>query len=80
MNIVVLGASGRIGRAILQEFIDQSSVLTAVSRFVKQSSPAHSQIRWVSMDAHDVSGHHALFLHADIVIDARNQRYDDWSD
>ncbi|SMC03874.1 Nucleoside-diphosphate-sugar epimerase [Sulfobacillus thermosulfidooxidans DSM 9293] len=79
MNIVVLGASGRIGRAILQEFNDQSSVLTAVSRFVKQSSPVHSQIRWVSLDPHDVSGHHALFLNADIVIDARNQRYDDWS-
>ena len=78
MTIVVLGASGRLGRAILHELSAAGASVIAVSRSATPR-PEISRVTWVSLDSNDIQGHHALFSAAECVIDARNQRYDDWS-
>ncbi|PSR34293.1 MAG: hypothetical protein C7B46_06095 [Sulfobacillus benefaciens] len=78
MPIVVLGASGRLGRAILHELSAAGASVIAVSRSATPR-PEISQVTWASLDSDDIQSHHALFSTAECVIDARNQRYDDWS-
>ncbi len=36
-------------------------------------------VHWVTLHPEDVAGHHQLFSKTDCVVDARSQRYDDWS-
>ncbi|WP_053958227.1 hypothetical protein [Sulfobacillus thermosulfidooxidans] len=94
MHVVILGASGRLGQAVVQTWTNgsqclpyssaagvlgvSSDLITAVTR-----NPAHVHaiqgVEWAVLDPMDRSSHHALFERADIVIDACNQRYDDWS-
>ncbi len=47
----------------------------------RAAEPSHRQpaVRWMTLDPQDVVGHHRLFAETDCVVDARNQRYDDWS-
>lgn len=77
-HAVILGATGRLGRALVDEFQRRIPLVTAVSRSPVTPSGPHN-VRWVRLDPGDVWGHRHLFRVADVVIDARNQRYDDWS-
>lgn len=76
-QIVILGATGRIGRALVREVRRQGAAVVAVSRSSHPHGPG--AVRWVALDPDDVEGHRKIFERADAIIDARNQRYDDWS-
>ncbi|MCY0877578.1 MAG: NAD(P)H-binding protein [Firmicutes bacterium] len=78
MKTIVLGATGRLGREVVREFVGAGHQVVAVTRSANPPGNRNA-LRWVTLDARDVAGHHTLFAHADCVIDARNQRYDDWS-
>ncbi len=78
MKCVILGATGRLGRHVVSACVTAGDEVVAVTRGA--SSPgAHPVVRWATLQPEDVGGHHRLFAQADSVVDARNQRYDDWS-
>lgn len=79
MKVVVLGATGRLGQEVVRECQKAGHSVMAVTRSARPilSEPATS---WITLSPGDVAGHHRLFGEVDCVIDARNQRYDDWSE
>lgn len=80
MKFVVLGATGRLGRYVVRACVAVGHEVEAVTRGASPPVLAgDAAVRWVTLHPEDVDGHHRLFLDADCVVDARNQRYDDWS-
>ncbi|MHB1955742.1 MAG: Rossmann-fold NAD(P)-binding domain-containing protein [Sulfobacillus sp.] len=78
-HVVVLGARGRLGRALVTEVSSHGIVVTAVSRFPEAVSRSTPAVRWECLSPEDSAGHRRLFSTATHVMDARNQRYDNWS-
>ena len=78
MTFVILGATGRLGRHVMRTCVAAGDEVVAVTRGTSPPRP-NASVRWATLHPHDVDGHHRLFLGADCVVDARNQRYDDWS-
>jgi nucleoside-diphosphate-sugar epimerase len=78
MKCVILGATGRLGQQVVGACVAAGDEVVAVTRGgPPPGSPA--VVRWETLHPADVGGHHRLFAQADSVVDARNQRYDDWS-
>lgn len=78
MKYVILGATGRLGRHVVRACIAAGDEVVAVTRRGTSLGPP-LVVRWATLHPEDVGGHHRLFAQADCVVDARNQRYDDWS-
>ncbi len=78
MKCVILGATGRLGHHLVSECISAGDEVVAVTR-VGASQGTPPAVRWATLQPEDVASHHRLFAHTDCVLDARNQRYDDWS-
>ena len=74
---MILGATGRIGRSLVREVRHQGVAVVAVSRSSQHAG--QDGVRWVALEPDNVEGHRKIFERADAIIDARNQRYDDWS-
>ncbi len=74
---MILGATGRIGRPLVREVRHQGAAVVAVSRSSQHAE--QDKVRWVALSPDDVEGQRKIFERADAIIDARNQRYDDWS-
>lgn len=55
MNVVIVGASGFVGRALLDVLLKENDLhLTALSRHAPASSAAAERLRWVSCDLHNL--------------------------
>ena len=78
MRVVVLGATGRLGRHVVHECVGTGHEVVAVTRG-EPPADGHGTVRWATVQPEDVEAHHRLFSQTDGVLDARNQRYDDWS-
>jgi nucleoside-diphosphate-sugar epimerase len=84
-HIVILGATGRLGRAVTFHLLQERVHVHAVGRTLPPLSalswPAGSQGVFEAqvLPSQDTTALSALFAKADTVIDCRNQRYDDWS-
>jgi nucleoside-diphosphate-sugar epimerase len=79
MRVVILGATGRLGRRLVDEFLPHAEAVTAVTRSPTKATTHRGVVSWAVRDPDDADGLRAVFSRADVVIDARNQRYDDWS-
>lgn len=79
LRVAILGASGRLGRALRAEFGSRDHQIVAVTRSPAKASQTGGSVTWTAAGSDDVKALHRLFLESDLVVDARNQRYDDWS-
>lgn len=78
MRVVILGATRRLGRHVVEACIASGHEVVAVSRRDRSPQSGGAQ-EWATWPAQDSAGYRRLFAGVDTVIDARNQRYDDWS-
>ena len=53
MNIIITGATGFIGRAILQDLLKKNYNILAISR--KKKLPTHKNITWLNSDISKIS-------------------------
>jgi putative NADH-flavin reductase len=67
VNIVLLGASGFVGSKILQEALNRSHIVTAVSR-APEKLPKHANLRTAQSDVNDVAALTDHFRGQDAVI------------
>jgi nucleoside-diphosphate-sugar epimerase len=79
MRVVILGATGRLGRRLVHEFLPNAEAVTVVTRSPAKAAAFPEGVDPVVADGADVTRLCQVFSRADVVIDARNQRYDDWS-
>jgi putative NADH-flavin reductase len=78
MNLLVLGATGSVGRLVVEEALTRGHQVTALARHVEKLGPLASRVRLVKGDAldgtavlHAVAGQHAVVY----VLGAGNVRH-----
>jgi len=77
MNVTVLGATGGIGRAIVDELLDRGHEVTAVSRHVTRAD-VPAGVRVVTADLADPTAARAACTGSDVVVMAASLPYADW--
>lgn len=70
MRVIVFGASGKIGRAILAELVRRGHKVTAVSRAKRPPAEASSVVQWVRGDATDAASVARLVVGHDAAVSA----------
>ncbi len=84
-RLLILGATGRLGRSLIREALQQGYGVVATGRNHKRLEEAlRDMVLYPGLELQEVGlGQHdrlrPVFEKVDWVIDARNQRYDNWS-
>ncbi|MEX2505152.1 MAG: NAD-dependent epimerase/dehydratase family protein [Egicoccus sp.] len=79
MNVTVLGATGGIGRAIVDELLHRGHDVTAVSRHITRDD-VPAGVRAVAADLGDPAAGRAACTGSDVVVMAASLPYADWHD